>query len=112
MSLAATLTNALTGLNVAQRALAVTANNVANANTEGYSRKVLSQEAVILGNQGVGVAAGDVTRITDRFLLDEVRRQATVVGRSDVVQRYQDLLQDAFGAPGDDRDLGVQLGEL
>jgi flagellar hook-associated protein 1 FlgK len=112
MSLAATLASALTGLNVAQRALAVTANNVANANTDGYSRKVLSQEAVVVGNQGVGVAAGDVTRITDRFLLDEVRRQATVVGRSDAVQRYQDLLQDAFGAPGDDRDLGVQLGEL
>jgi flagellar hook-associated protein FlgK len=34
-SLAATLANALSGLNVAQRALSVTANNVANANTEG-----------------------------------------------------------------------------
>jgi flagellar hook-associated protein FlgK len=35
MSLAATLANALSGLTVAQRALSVTANNIANANTEG-----------------------------------------------------------------------------
>ena len=40
MSLSTTLSNALSGLQVAQQALAVTANNVANANTPGYSRKV------------------------------------------------------------------------
>ena len=55
MSLTATLANALSGLKVAQRALSVTANNVANANTQGYSRKVLSQEAVIIGSRGAGV---------------------------------------------------------
>ena len=38
MSLNAVLSNALSGLSVAQNALAVTANNVANVNTEGYSR--------------------------------------------------------------------------
>ena len=45
MSLTAALASAVSGLNVAQRALSVTANNVANANTEGYSRKVLNQQA-------------------------------------------------------------------
>lgn len=112
MSLAATLSNALTGLQVAQRALSVTANNVANANTPGFTRKVLPQDALVVGNRGAGVEAREVTRITDRFLASEVRRQTSVVGRSEVLQRYQDLLQDAFGNPGDGRDLTAKIGEL
>ena len=61
MSLTATLANALSGLTVAQRALSVTANNVANANTEGYVRKVLGQEAVFIGSRGAGVQASEIT---------------------------------------------------
>ena len=112
MSLAATLANALSGLTVAQRALSVTAHNVANANTPGYSRKVLAQESVVIADRGAGVRAADLTRITDEFLVAEVRRQSSVVARSETVARYQDLLQTAFGAPGDSRDLAVQIGEL
>jgi flagellar hook-associated protein 1 len=112
MSLAATLANALSGLTVAQRALSVTANNVANANTEGYVRKVLSQEAVFVGSRGAGVQASEISRITDQFLVAEVRRQASVVGRTEILGRYHDLLQDAFGAPGEGRDLAARVSEL
>ena len=112
MSLSATLANALSGLNVAQQALSVTANNVANANTPGYSRKVLNQEAVVLSDRGAGARSTDIARITDAFLIQEVRRQSSVAGQSEAVRRYQDLLQVAFGAPGDSRDLAVQIGGL
>jgi flagellar hook-associated protein 1 FlgK len=112
MSLSATLASALSGLNVAQQALSVTANNVANANTPGYSRKVLSQEAVVLSDRGAGVRSTDIARITDAFLIQEIRRQSSVAGQSEAVRRYQDLLQLAFGAPGDNRDLAVQIGGL
>ncbi|MDF2781883.1 MAG: flgK [Geminicoccaceae bacterium] len=112
MSLSATLANALSGLNVAQQALSVTANNVANANTPGYSRKVLNQEAVVLSERGAGVRSTDIARITDAFLTEEIRRQSSIAGQSEAVRRYQDLLQLAFGAPGDSRDLAVQIGGL
>ena len=112
MSLTAALTSAVSGLNVAQRALAVTANNVANANTDGYSRKVLNQQALVVSGRGAGVEATDITRITDQFLTDQVRHQSAVAGRSDALQHYQDLLQVAFGAPGDDHDLALQVGDL
>lgn len=112
MTISATLSSALTGLNAAQQALGVIANNVANANTEGYSRKSLGQEALIVGGRGAGVETGDVTRITDRFLTQEMRRQNSVVGQAEVVQRYQSLVQDTFGAPGENRDLASQLGAL
>jgi flagellar hook-associated protein 1 len=112
LSLTAALASAVSGLNVAQRALAVTANNVANANTEGYSRKIVNQQALVVGNRGAGVEAIDVTRITDQFLTDQIRLQSSVAGRSAMIQRYQDLLQDAFGAPGDNHDLALQIGDL
>ena len=57
MGLAATLANALSGGTVAQRALSVTADNIANANTEGYVRKVLNQETVLVGSRGAGDTA-------------------------------------------------------
>ena len=46
MSLSAVLANAVSGLAVAQNALSVTSGNVANVNTEGYTRK-LAQQAVL-----------------------------------------------------------------
>jgi flagellar hook-associated protein 1 len=112
VSLTAALASAVSGLNVAQRALSVTANNVANANTDGYSRKIVSQQALVVGNRGAGVEVTEVARLTDDFLTQEIRRQSSVSGRSEVLQRYQDLLQDAFGAPGDNNDLALQIGNL
>jgi flagellar hook-associated protein 1 FlgK len=112
MSLTAALASAVSGLNVAQRALSVTANNVANANTEGYSRKIVNQQSLVVGNRGAGVEVTEVARLTDEFLTQEIRRQSSVAGRSEMLQRYHDLLQDAFGAPGDNNDLAVQIGNL
>jgi flagellar hook-associated protein 1 FlgK len=112
VSLTAALASAVSGLNVAQRALSVTANNVANANTDGYSRKIVSQQALVVGNRGAGVEVTEVARLTDDFLTQEIRRQSSVSGRSEVLQRYQDLLQDAFGAPGDNNDVALQIGNL
>ena len=90
----------------------MTAHNVANANTEGYVRKVLSQEAVFVGSRGAGAQASEISRITDQFLAAEVRRQASVVGRSEILGRYHDPLQDAFGAPGEGGDLAARVSEL
>jgi len=112
MSLYATLNNALSGLSVAQRGLSVTANNVANANTPGYTRKILVQEAVVLAGRGAGVDASEITRIADRFLIEEMRRQSSVIGQSDALRRYHDLLQTMLGAPGDGLDLASQMGAL
>ena len=75
MSLNAVLSNALSGLAVAQNALDVTANNVANANTEGYSRKVAQQEAVVIDGRGAGARAIATTRMVDEFLAARLREQ-------------------------------------
>ena len=52
------LNSALSGLNVNQQALAVLSQNIANANTAGYSRQIVNQQAVYIDGQGQGVSIG------------------------------------------------------
>jgi flagellar hook-associated protein 1 FlgK len=112
MSLTGTLSNALTGLHVAQASINAVANNIVNANTDGYVRKALSQESVVLNNRGAGVEVGAAERIADEFLIAEVRRQATITGRSLALDKYHSLTQDAFGNPSSGFDIGNRVGAL
>jgi flagellar hook-associated protein 1 FlgK len=112
MSLGAVLASAISGLQVSQQALGVVATNVANTNTEGYSRKELRQDTLIVADRSAGVQASEIVRITDQFLTREIQRQRPLLGQSAVLQDYHARLQDYFGAPGDNRDLGTQIGGL
>jgi flagellar hook-associated protein 1 FlgK len=61
------------GLNAAQVSIDVTGQNITNANTEGYSRKRVNQEADtvvddIYGQKGLGVEITNITRVRDSFL--------------------------------------------
>lgn len=114
MTLVSALANAMSGLSVAQHALDVTAHNVANVHTEGYTRKIVHQEAVILDGRGAGARATDTTRAVDDFLSGRILEQEGRLGRSEALEAYHDRLQGGlFGAPGDeDRGLGVRIGRL
>jgi flagellar hook-associated protein 1 FlgK len=80
------LNTALSGLIAFQRALAVTGNNIANANTVGYSRQsvVLADRlpdvtaGVYIGN---GVDVGSVTRAYDQFSVDQLRSGNGLLGQ-------------------------------
>lgn len=111
MSLMSALSNARSGLAVAQHALDVTANNVANVNTEGYSRKLVQQEAVLLDGRGVGARSTDPQRAADEFLAARMREQQARVGRSEALDGFQSAALDRiFGAPGDaDRGLSTRI---
>ena len=111
MSLNAVLSNALSGLAVAQNALAVTSNNVANANTSGYARQLAQQESVVLDGRGAGARAIDTTRVVDEMLNARLREQLARAGRSQTLDSVHEQIQDRlFGAPGDaDRGLGTLL---
>lgn len=114
MTLASTLRTALSGLSTAQRALGVTANNVANANTAGYVRKVHSQETVVIDGRAAGVAAGEAQRIADRFLQGELRTQRSVAARSTALAEVHGRIQEGlFGRPGEaDRGVAARIEQL
>jgi flagellar hook-associated protein 1 len=112
VSLSFALGSALSGLNTAQRALSITAHNVANANSEGYVRKVFTQEAQVVDGRGAGTQESELVRMVDRFLTAELRDKGAALGRGEVLQRYHEHVQGLFGAPGQNRDLAAGLGRL
>jgi flagellar hook-associated protein 1 len=79
-SLNASLATALSGLMADQGAMETTTNNVANANTPGYSRQVpvlVASDPVELGNLtfGTGVNLQSVESITDPLLESQIQQQ-------------------------------------
>ena len=104
----------LRGLLAHQRAIDVTGNNIANADTEGYSR----QEAVLApsdplrlpaftgqGNAadlGTGVDAVAYRRMRDTFLDLQYRAQNMKLGEESAEARSLEQAELALGEPGED----------
>jgi flagellar hook-associated protein 1 FlgK len=102
----------LTGLLAAQRALQVTGNNIANANTEGYVRQRIDLAAIPSSSRsgiaiGQGVRVAGVERVFDQLLTDQLRDATAATGRS---QAYNDLavrLDRVLGDP--ERSIATSL---
>ena len=115
MSLFGTLNTASTALNAQQRAIDVTGQNVANVNTDGYSRQRVNMQSIggnsvpaiwSTSNQiGGGVDANDVIRIRDAFLEAQGQRAHGAVQNLTVQNASYTAVQQAFGEPG---DTGIQ----
>ncbi len=106
MSLASLLSIARSALLTHQRALAVTANNVANANTPGYSRQRLDlvQETPLWTTDGLvgrGVTDLGVSRARDRFWDATFRRQSGLLGGSGTLRDALGQIEAAMNEPSD-----------
>ncbi|MGY1914564.1 flagellar hook-associated protein FlgK [Blastococcus sp. SYSU DS0973] len=115
MSTFSGLNTATTALWAQRRGLDVTGQNIANVNTDGYSRQRVDLSAISGSTVpaffststgiGQGVRADDVIRIRDAFLEGrghtERAHQAQLVAETDAYQ----LVEQAFREPG---DTGVQ----
>ena len=100
MSLSLALNNALSGLRVNQASLSVLSNNIANANTEGYSKQYVDQSQVILDGVGSGVRIDDITRKIDKYLDRSIQREMSNVGAASRVAEYYERVQILMGEPG------------
>lgn len=100
MSLTLALNNALSGLNVSQRSLAVLSNNVANANTPGYSRQVADLSPQVVGRQGSGVRIEQIVRKIDAYLNRATQEQSSRVGQAETINEFMSRIQVMMGEPG------------
>jgi flagellar hook-associated protein 1 len=107
MSLELAINNALTGLNVNQRALSVVSQNIANANTDGYTRKTLDQSAIYIGKEqlGSGVRIDDIVRKVDTYLQRSARTQTSVASNTNTIDEYMARVQTLLGQPGEKNTL-------
>ncbi len=109
MSISLSLNNALSGLAMSQKALDVISHNIANANTEGYSRQQVDLSALYLNNNGSGVRIDDVTRKVDTYLQRAVQSHSSEVGRTEILQDYMDRIQIMLGKPGAQNSIAAYL---
>lgn len=82
------LDTALSGLVAFQRSLETTSNNIANVNTEGYSRQraelaTRPETFTSIGYIGNGVDATNITRGYDQFITNQVRASTSAFGDAD-----------------------------
>ena len=112
MSLDAVLRTALSGLGTNQAALRTTSNNIANVNTAGYSRQIVSLQTKTVGAQSIGVEIGEIRRIVDEFLNKELITSAAGFGYYDRQAALHDQLQTVLGNLNSSNSLDVRINEL
>ncbi len=92
------------GLLSFQRAMTTIGHNIANANTQGYSRQrtqldTLNPQGFGYGFVGAGVKVSTIQRIYDQFIVDQVRVQTSVSSSLssyyDLASRVDNLLADS-----------------
>jgi flagellar hook-associated protein 1 FlgK len=115
------INTALTSLYAQRRALDVTGQNIANANTEGYTRQRAEMQSQVgsispamfakTDGLGTGVAVSDVQRLRDEYLENRGRAEH---GKSSYLTSQTaaySAIEDVFAEPGDTA-LAAQLHDM
>lgn len=101
------------GLTVQQSAINTTSHNIANANTEGYSRQRAVSEATkpfggmsrfdtyTVGQVGTGAEITSIQRVRDYFIDYQVRNENGKLGSYEVKSNMLAKVEDIFGEPSD-----------
>jgi flagellar hook-associated protein 1 FlgK len=115
------LNTATTALWAQQRALDITGQNVANVNTEGYSRQRADLQSMggtavpaiyaVNKNVGEGVNADTITRIRDTFLESRAQLEHAGTASLTVADNTLGQIEQAFREPGD-TGIQAQLSDM
>lgn len=90
----------------------VVSNNVANASTEGFTKKTVETQTQIVAGRASGVRLSDIERVVDQNLLRQIRTQVAKVEDLAIRNEYYGRIQELFGAPGSNSDVGHLMTEL
>lgn len=109
----------VSGMLASQVGLDVTSNNIANANTVGYSRREVSfVEGASNENSAnqklrllTGVVVEGMDRVRNTFLDQQVRQQGSSLGKDGVVADLMIAMNDILGEPSDS-GLSAKLNEF
>ena len=99
MSLSSVLGSASSGLFAAQTQLKVVSDNIANVNTPGYAREVVSQTPVSGSDLTGGVQLGAISRSVDQFLQQASLTATAKSGSASAMSSMLDQAQALFGDP-------------
>jgi len=116
MSLNASLSIAVQSLNAASGALQATNNNIANANTPGYTRKVAILESATPTDQGNGLSLGNgvdlvsYQSVRDELLQMQVQQETSAQSGANAQLSSMQQIQPAFTTST--QDIGTEMSAL
>lgn len=112
MTLDSSLWIALTGLRASAAGLRTVANNVANAETPGYTRKLQPTLATVPDATGMGVQLADLQRNVDAALQREVFARGGLVSGLETRETLLARIETVHGRPEDGNSLAGLLARL
>ncbi len=105
-------------IHVQQRGAHVTGQNIANANTEGYSRQMVNMKALVppavpgvATPPGYGVSVSDIVRIRSDFYGDQLRKSLTSQHYWEARRDTLTAIEITFQEPGD-QSINAYLSEF
>lgn len=111
-----TLSNALrasvSSLNVAQQAISISSNNVANADTPGYVTQRMGQIAVVTGGVSQGVKVSSISADVDVQLLKAIQAQSSELGYSNALNDFFNAAQTLLGNPNEKSSISSKIDEF
>ncbi|WOI52703.1 flagellar hook-associated protein FlgK [Parvularcula sp. LCG005] len=105
MSFSSTLSIATSGLTAASIRARATAENIANANTDGYTRRVVTVEERRVGPSINGVRVANISNVTNEFLTTERLRLDADSSFASTRASAAEKLMTLVGEPGADNGL-------
>ncbi len=98
------LGSAVSGLMAFQRSIETTSQNIANANTEGYSRQRVETVASLPeysggGYIGTGVQVSNISRSYDQFMSGQLRSSTSAFGEVDSFKNYATQIDNLLADP-------------
>lgn len=112
MALVSGLNSALSGMRVAQSQISLVSSNLANVDTEGYTRKTAQQQSQVLGGYGVGVRLGNAERIVDQSLLRSYLACNSSSGHLSKSHDYLSKTENLIGTPQNNNSVSTDVANL
>ncbi len=112
MSISGALSNATSGLVASSRLADTISNNVANALTPGFGKRVTELSSLALGGYGSGVRVTGTYRTENAFLTAERRGMEAAVGAASTTAATFERISAALGEPGSPGALATRATAL
>ena len=112
MSLSIARYAAYSSMMTTQTQISVTASNIANADTDGYTKKTASQTSTVSSGVGTGTTVVSISSSVDKLLLKSLLTAVSALGSATTDDNYATQLQALFGATSStsDSETGTSLG--
>ncbi|MCB1508719.1 MAG: flagellar hook-associated protein FlgK [Hyphomicrobiaceae bacterium] len=112
MGISSAVNSSLSGLRYTQQSLDIIANNIANADSAGYTRKTLVGVAALAGDRVSGVRSDTVSRELDTLIQRQTRTEIAATSHAEVVDEMYSRLDILLGQPGSETAFDTLFNNL